>query len=335
MRFGMILMIASALLSAPMYAAAADDAIWAPSASIIGQEGRTDDPTVLDDILVDGRRLERTAVDAFVRAAVAPVGERSLAVWRDPLCVGVMNMEGEAARFMADRVADWAHSLDVTIARPGCRPNVLVVLTSDGDATASDLIQARRGDFQPGIGADGVERGTAALRRFRTSGQVARWWHVSFPIDRTGEIIGRMPGEMPFEGGDELLLRRPSGFGAQATGGTGASRFRREARDKLGRVVIVLESRAFETADLLQISDFVSMIALSQVAPETAMGGADSILNLFTPGASIPPSMTRWDQALLKAIYGAEQNRTTAWENVRVVAAAMMREMAAPQPAAD
>lgn len=267
--------------------------------------------------------MSQVQVRAFVETAGAPVGDRSLATWRDPVCVGVMNMAVEPARFLADRVSDWAWSLGVAVAEPGCEPNILVVLAEDGAVAARAMTAARPRDFRPGVG--GMDRGMAALRRFQSSDRLVRWWSVSLPVDHTGEPIGRMPTEAPFEGGAELS--HPTDFGSATTSGAAPSRLRRESRDKMMRVVVIIEAEALERADMVQISDFVALVALAQIDPDADMRGHATLLNLFAPGATPPPGLTRWDQAFLRGLYATEQNLPTARGNAGAVARETMRAL--------
>src|SRR5690606_37740216 len=62
--------------------------------------------THLEDVLVDARRrATRDRAIPSVREIVAPARNQSPARWSEPVCVGVMTLQGEAARYMADRVS--------------------------------------------------------------------------------------------------------------------------------------------------------------------------------------------------------------------------------------
>jgi hypothetical protein len=277
----------------------------------------------LEDVLVEGRR-DPVATLEFVRSIASPVDDRSLAVWRDPVCVGVADMQGEAARFMVDRISDWAASLGLRVGAPGCRPNILVIASGDGDATARDLVAARRRDFRTGV--TGAHLGAAALRVFQSSGRPVRWWHVSLPVrDDNGSAIRRLPGQAPVDltGRD---MRRPMDLGVNSQSVL-PTRLDRPGRDDLQQVIIVMDSEALEHASFAQVTDYIAMVALAQINAEADTRGANSILNLFDPSTPPPETLTEWDKAFLGGLYGTEQNRANPNANISAVADAMSRQL--------
>lgn len=278
----------------------------------------------LEDVVVTGSPAAEAAT-AFVRSVAAPAPDRELALWRDPVCVGVGGMQPEAAQYMVDRISDWAHSLGLRIGRPGCRANVFIVATDDGDARARDLVASRPREFRTGVA--GSDRGDAALRVFQSSGRPVRWWHVSIPTDEeTGNPIRRLPGQAPVEWTGRSLTRR-SDFGANSMA-VSPSRLSSRARDDLQQVIIVLDTEALEGATFAQVTDHIAMAALAQLEAD-ANPGFPSILNLFRPEGSVEQTLTRWDAAYLRGLYSAEQNRSGTDANVAAVAAAMAREIEA------
>ena len=278
--------------------------------------------TQLEDVVVTGSPAAEAAT-AYVRAVAAPAPGRELALWRDPVCVGVGGMQREAARYMVDRISDWAHSLGLEIGPPGCQPNVFVVATDDGDAAARELVDSRPREFRTGVG--GSDLGGAALRAFQTSGRPVRWWHVSLPVDEeTGNPISRMPGQAPIDFSGRRLSR-PTDFGVNAMA-VSPSRLSSRARDDLQQIIIVLDTKALDTASFVQVTDYVAMAALAQLDPD-ANPAFPSILHLFGPDGQMEDALTRWDAAYLRGLYAAEQNRAGTGANLSAVAHAMAREL--------
>ena len=92
--------------------------------------------TQVDDVVVSGQGL-RDLVNEFVGEVGAPANAgRGLAKWRGAVCVGVINFRNEVAQYIADKVSDEARTLGVRAGEPGCRPNVIVVGSTDGAALA-------------------------------------------------------------------------------------------------------------------------------------------------------------------------------------------------------
>lgn len=281
------------------------------------------EPTAqLEDVIVEGERgLPSTT--RFVRSIAPPIGDRGLARWNAPVCVGVLGMESSAARVMADRISDWAFSLGVRVKGPGCEPNILVVATDDADRTARDLVSSRPRQFR--IGVAGADRGSGGLAAFQSDPRPVRWWHVALPMNPDTERPAvRLPGELPSVGSGDLS--RPSDFGQNVLTGFG-SRLTRRTRDDLQQAVIVVDIDALDRVEFGQLADFVSMVALAHVDMRGDTSAVPTILGLFDPGRPPEPTLTAWDRAFLTALYSAEQTSTNPRANAAEVAAGMRREL--------
>lgn len=277
--------------------------------------------TELGEVVVNASPLDRRA-EAFVRSVGAPVEGRKLATWADHICVGAAGLAVEPARALVDRVLDWAASLGLRAAGPGCHPNILVVFTDDGDRTARELVEARPLDFEPGVGTS--NRGRAALRAFQASGRPVRWWHVSLPLDPdTGAPVVRLRGEPPFVA--PRLITRPSDLGnyGQITMG---SRLYDDSVDALQSAIIVVDIAALDQASFAQLSDYVAMVALAQINPETGPE-IPSILTLFEPDIAQADTLTRWDQAFLQTLYGTHQRNVPAQSDRTLIARGVARRL--------
>jgi hypothetical protein len=275
-------------------------------------------PTQLGDVIITALPSIETA-ETFVQSVAGPIGDRDMALWREPICVGVGNLQAEVAQAIADRVSDWADALGLVVDEPGCRPNIFVTATENGNTTARELVAARRQEFVTGVG--GSDRGRTALDRFQRSDRLVRWWHVSLAVDeRTGNPIRRMPGQPPVDWTGRRLSR-VTDFGVNAMI-TSPSRLTRSGRDDFQQVMVILDIDAFEAASLGQIADYIAMVALAQIDPE-AQPTHPSILSLFDESADQAEMLTRWDQAFLHGLYSADQNRADPNANRSTVAHAM------------
>ena len=282
------------------------------------------DDTDLGEIVVEGQRL-RDVANAYVRSIAAPVVGRKAAKWSHDICVGVMGLQREAAGQMADRVSDWAFSLGLAIKAPGCEPDVIIVVAENGDEAARQMVRSKPRLFRTGISHSDV--GGAALRRFQNSGQTVRWWHVSVPVDDdSGQPIGRLPGQAPFAGGE---IRSANDAGAFGRINRHPSRLSDASRDDLMRAIVVIDADAFDQAGFGQVADYVSMVALAQIAPD-AQPTAPSILNLFEAGAQQEDTLTSWDVGYLHALYSTSQNRIGQNANLSRLASSVAQELRRP-----
>lgn len=284
----------------------------------------------LDDIHVEGRRRQEAA-QAFVRSITNPIPGRKAAVWRDSICIGVGAMQPEAAQYMIDRIADWAASLGLNISPPGCMADVFIVATDDGDAMAQALVASRPGIFTPNVGDS--HQGRSALAAFRTSGALIRWWHVSLAVNEdTGQPIKRLPGQPPFSSPPEGITR-PSDLGVYGFTMM-ASRINSPSRDDLQHAFIIIDTEALDKANFTQISDFVAMVALAQIAPDASPENA-SILRLFNENEVQEETLSRWDIAYLTALYNTRQGRSNTSSNLSHIAGALTRDLPSEEAALD
>lgn len=289
--------LAAGLVSLAMLTSATDQ-----GQAVSRNDGQT--TTELDDIVVQGRRVDER-VRGFIDEIAAPSG-RGPARWRDNICVGVANLRGDVAQYLADRVSEVAIDIGLEPGEPGCQPNILIIGTDDGAAMAQGLVAARRSVFWPG--GSGMSRSRSALEAFQTNDHAIRWWHISLPVDsQTGALAVRLPGEAP-----PTVARTTSG------------RLRTTIRNDLGRVIIILDVTKIDGLDLRQIADYAAMVAFSQVDPDADTQDYDSILSLFGRPQTTP-HLTEWDMTYLKALYKAELNQSAANQQAGEIQGLMAR----------
>ncbi|MGH6978281.1 MAG: hypothetical protein ACRED4_03160 [Brevundimonas sp.] len=279
----------------------------------------------VDEVVVVGTR-QGEAAQRFVDEVSAPIDGRKLATWQGAVCVGASGLEADISQALADRVSDWAYSLGVRIHKPGCRPNIFVLVTDDAKMAAEEMVSARPRNFV--TGAASSDRGPRALDAFRDSDRLIRWWQVSLPVNPdTGYAAVRVPGVPPPSFGE---IRGPSDLGSWGIN-TFASRLIDETRDDLSSVTIIVDIRAFERGTFTQVADYISMVALAQIDPEAAPP-TSSILNLFSDASDAPPSMSAWDQGYLRSLYESEQQSASPRANAAQVADRLAREVDGNDP---
>lgn len=302
-------------------------AFWLASVGLAAAQtpasGAQDTPeTLLEDIPVVGQRLEER-VETFVSEAAAPSRGRGLARWHNRICVGVVNLRTDAAQFIADRVSQVAMDLGLTPGEPGCRADVIIVFTDDGQGIAALLAEDHRRAFTVGTG--GLDRGRTAFDAFVRSDRPVRWWHTSMPVNaETGQRVVRLPGDVNERG-------NPT---APNVSVFAASRLTSQYRDDLRKAFIIVDVERIGEVTLEQLADFLAFVALTQVDMDGDFSGYDSILTIFdTPGG--PAGMTDWDQTYLTSLYRAldapQFRRTpgggTATGTAREVSGAMIRDL--------
>lgn len=276
---------------------------------------RPGSPTELGEVVVEGRALE-ALVRNFVNEVSQPANNRGLARWNRPICVGAVNLKAEIGQYVVDRVSDVARDLGVEAREPGCRPNILIVAAADGAALASAIVEDRPRNFD--LRHNGTDAGTAAFRNFRTGDQPVRWWQISMPIDsETGGRAVRLPGDI------DPATGQPR---APAIRVFAASRLRTQIRDDMVRSIVIVDVDRLGGANLVQLADYVAMVALAQVDGEAETADYSTILNLFEDPAAAPAGLTDWDRSYLTALYEHDQLRINRNSQVHAVADAVVRD---------
>lgn len=282
------------------------------------------DPVIrLEDVVVDGRRLE-AAAEAFVDTIAAPVGRRGLARWHRGVCVGAVNLSPEIAQQLVDRVSDVARGLGLRAHEPPCHPSILIVATTQGSAFAEQFVAMRPVLFRPG-GA-GMNQGPAAFDRFVDSEAPVRWWTISQPTDSdTGQSAVRMPGQCnrscnPIDGASTSVLDF-----APNTAIRTVSRVSSQIRQDLKRSIVIVDVDKLDGVTLGQLGDYIAMVTLAQIAQDADTSGFDTILNIFESPDSAE-GLTGWDRAYLDGLYGANWYRTSQNSQVHAISDAIARE---------
>lgn len=276
--------------------------------ALVGAHPEPQDPpasTQLEDVIVEGRRLQEQAESFIAEVGAPPPGTRP-ARWNRNLCVSVTNLRPDFAQYLIDRIAIAAIDAGADMDGEGCRPNVMIFATNDGSALARQLVDGAGIGFRPS-GPGNSDLGRRALANFQSSTAPVKWWHVTLPVlIDTDEVVLRQPGEYR-----TVNVRE-------------GSRLRSNIRYDLGWVVIVLDMSQMQGAPFGAVSDYVAMVTLTQADPAADMTGHDSIMNLFARPGGVD-RLTEWDQDYLKALYETPPNRFTAEQQTNM----MVRRLAA------
>lgn len=289
--------------------------IFLAASGVSPETGRVGTPTVqqtpanpdvaveLDDVIVTGRSLD-TMIRNFVDQVAEPNRRRGLARWDDAICVGVSNLQADAAQYLADRISTVAEDLGLRPGAPGCTPNILVIATDDAEALARTLVSERRRAFR--MGGAGMDRGGDALEDFVETDRPVRWWQMAMPVDsETGQRMVRLAGDCTgalCAGGNDSVLAFAPQYNVFAS-----SRLRTQIVDNLIRAVVIVDVDQVQDVSILQLADYIAMVSLAQIDPDADTSGYASILNVFDDPAG-STSLTSWDQAFLGGLYAAERN---------------------------
>jgi hypothetical protein len=268
-----------------------------------------------EQIVVVGQRTEE-AVRNFVAAMSAPQrGPDQLARWDRRICPGVAGLRSRYAQFLIDRMAQRAFDVDLDIGEPGCRPNILIVVSTNPDAVARDLYDNHRRALGWFDERNQATRGRDALREtFLNSDAPVRWWHVSHTTNAMGQRIGEPNG-----GGDALPVNPMAG---------GSSRLRANTRQDFGAAFIIVDANRLPEIghDFNALADYLAMVSLAQLDPAADVSGYPSVLNLWA-GDPAPHALTEWDLAYLRGLYAATREAASVRRQQGDIAREMLRDV--------
>lgn len=250
-----------------------------------------------DEIVVPGTRQLREIVRDFVGDITEPGKGGQVARFDRKVCPGVVGARANVAQALIDRIAARAMGVGLTIGEPGCRANILVLVTPDAQRFTPDFVRQNHTLF--GVWQDGQTRGAEALEAFQKTARPVRWWHVTQSVTDRGEVL---PPSNP-TGGD--------GFdGVPVANVTNSGRLRSGIRQDFNRVIIVVDATQSAAAPFTALADYIAMVSLAQIDPNANVNDAPTILNLFgeiAKGSRPHNGMTDWDVSYLEGLYGAQR----------------------------
>lgn len=257
--------------------------------------------TPVDDVVVQGRSIEQQA-RAYVAEVTKAPGNRRLATWDRRVCVGVLGLDAAYAQFLVDRISAVAASVGLDPGDPGCRPDVFIAFSRDPDAVAQAWVDQDLDAFRPTRSGQ-TDLGAEALEQFRVSDAPVRWWHVSLSVNaQTGISVTQLRGD---EGPTYQYLSTPSLIQSPTV-------------EALNRVFIVVDADQIGGATFGSLSDYLALVALTQVDPQAETGTVETVLNLFDDQPAARLSV--WDFEYLHSLYRSRTNPIRAATQTRQIA---------------
>jgi hypothetical protein len=290
----------------------------------------------------------REAIAKFIQTFAKPtrlVGK--LARWETPICPVTLGVKAQANDFVTNRVKAVAAEVGARVdASANCKPNIEVVFTKAPQALMEDIRQNYAGYIGYYDNRDQRDRLTTfvhpiqalystATRDLRGHVNVdtglmrGRGLTVILPCYFTGEgSTGSGGGALSSAGASgvfspnlapKLCTRYiPNAIKATVTG----SRIGDGLRSSFEHVIVIVDPRLVAGQELGAISDYIAMLALTQITPPQACLSLPSIANLLAPGCGEPvKGLTPGDTAYLRGLYRMDasaflggQKSAISWE---------------------
>ncbi|HYN46021.1 MAG TPA: hypothetical protein VES64_04950 [Allosphingosinicella sp.] len=240
-----------------------------------------------EEIVVTGSRDRAGAIRAYVDALTVETDDQIATFW-DQVCPAGFGLPAAYNDVIEARVRDIARRAGIRTARPGCRPNVVIIVA---DGPFIDRLHRERPDIFRGVAL-------ADLRTLLRDPGPIRAWQVVMPRGSDGRPLERV---------SFLEVRGPPVWigTAYLRRGLGSSLTQRQTRQDLDTSFILFDLDAVEGLTLTQIADYAAMRTLARTSP-AALRGQRTILGLFDDigsGNVRVEAMTGWDAAYLRALY--------------------------------
>lgn len=250
-------------------------------------------------------------VSAFVADVSAPTVNGRLARWDRKICTSVIGLKPPYGQRIVDRIALVAVTVGLQIGEPGCKPNMVIVATDDSQAMAKVVVDRNRSILEGGV--DGNSRGRKALKAFVETPRQVRWWHVTQTVGVDGFGYQRgMDGE-------------PGSLTVRSLG-----RIRATTRDDFLGVIIMVDVTRIGVIRFEALTDYIAMVGLAQIDPDTDPSGVPTVLNLFAArdsDATPPPGLTAWDVAYLQSLYTTDSAVIRGSRQERQIVTGMMSRL--------
>jgi hypothetical protein len=188
---------------------------------------------------------------------------------------------------IAARLRKVAEAAAIPLRKVGCRPNVFVVVTRDKQAFV-ELLRKQYPVYFAEFGSDDV-------RRLAQAPGVSAW-HVKGLLTEDGLPIRTDPL-------DGYYVNELTGV---------PSRMRPTTRPHFIASIVVAELEALGGLTTMQLADYAAMRAFAQLDPSRLKKvAAQTILTIFDApmGTAVPITLTQWDLAYLRSLYGSAENR--------------------------
>lgn len=257
--------------------------------SAAAQSAPADDQS--SPIVVQGVRIQDKEIDRFVDALTdAPTfGQISRFDWA--VCPAAVGLGDATSAAIVRRMTEVARAAAIPVAKNGCRPNVLVMVTRNKSKLIERLSVKYPAYFE-GLYPPEIRR----LVRDRSP---AAAWQARGRIDADGQPLQRdIDGRLINERTDT------------------ASRLSTASRPHFLAAVVIAELDALKGLTVTQFADYAAMRAFARTDPRrvAVSSSAPTILSAIEApmNSPVPLTLTSWDMAFLKSLYSSNANRTAA-----------------------
>lgn len=277
--------------------------------------GAPSDTSGVGTITVEGKRDRATVekqTDTFVSRVIVHPFDESLARWRTPVCPLVFGVSRDNGEYLLEKLSQIARTVGVPLAGEKCRANFYIVMTPEPDA----LLKAWS---KRDVNMFGDAGGHQTSKFKQDTAPIRVWYNVSLDNADGSSLTTASPG---------LALSAGSADGGGAFNGIPnnnhaiATRLAWNEVRALASAIVLIDTRKAVGIKYNQLTAYIAMAGFAEVRLGEDVGAVPTVLNLFrTDAKALPPGLSEWDEALLKALYGTEQSDKRQLGDVRLAVA--------------
>jgi hypothetical protein len=273
-------------------------------------------PPDSSSIIVQGMRDRAKRLRDFVKDLTpSTLTYNQLARWEVPICPAAFGLAPSQRVFVVDRMRTLAKAANIPLAKPGCDPNVIIIVTSNKSALLTALEKTHPSYF-PGDWSD------RRIHELERDPYPVAAWQFEGVLSTDGLRIADTTAS------DDTV--DPAGMVAATTVTVApASRLRPPGRHDVLTSVLVVQSSALAGITTTQFADYAAMRTFVNTDPAKVRASpSETILKVMDVpmGTAVPLSLTSWDLSFLKAYYASG---TESYANVQrtEIAERMKREL--------
>jgi hypothetical protein len=244
-------------------------------------------PSDSPDIVVTGQKDADRQIRDFVGALTRTMDDQ-ITRFEWAVCPAVLGLPPQAREAVVSRMRAVAEAAGMRVDKPGCLPNVLVMVTHDKRAFLETL-NRKYPDFF------GTLSFITVHRLEHTPGPAVAWQLRGPPISSRGV---------------ELAQDQDTQYSVNRTTEM-PSRITASARSQFAASALVVEASALAGLTTMQLADYAAMRTYAQTDPaHLPPSSPPTILKVLdaAPDGQVPLSLTQWDLSFLKALYASSPN---------------------------
>lgn len=238
------------------------------------------------DLSEEERRAQQILVRDLTREVTGKIKTgKPIARFHGALCLGVAGVKKRHVTVFSDRILDNAEKAGIQLAGNGCRPNALVVFTSQ---SRDELREARK--QYPELFAN---LGPSAFKTLINARDEAFAWQATRQLSAQG-----VP---PAFDDEAFAVNRVTGF---------FGRLSQTYRTDVFGAVVLIDRDATEGMTALQLADYTTLRLLAPTAEikDEIEGAPPTIMSLFRNTSDAPRQLTAFDVAYLDSVYAIQAN---------------------------